>query len=424
MAVAMPPLPDFFRVRQRFPSRAVGDVAAAVQEALETSQLKQHLRPGQSVAVAVGSRGIANLRLVVDTTLRYLKSLGAAPMIVPAMGSHGGATAAGQTGVLATYGVDAASLDCPFEASMETILAGTTESGIPIHFARVCRDADHVVVINRVKPHTRLVGDLQSGLCKMLLIGLGKRNGAEVYHRAFPQVDYRFEKIARQVVPVLLREMPIRLGIALVEDAYEQTSVVEAIEPKAFLTREPELLRLAQERMPRLPFDDADLLIIDRIGKEISGSGMDTNVVGRKEYDKAAGPEELPKIRHIYVRALTDKSAGNATGIGIAEFCHSRLLDQMNVEITRVNCLTSNHVAVAAIPVHYPSDRQVLQVAQTQRLCADPGGVRWMWIPDTLHISEVACSAAYWEESQDRDDLELTSQPEALAFDAVGDLTC
>ncbi len=420
--MAEPELPEFFRVRQPFPSLALDDVSAAARETLESSGLAQTIRPGQSVAVAVGSRGIANLSAVVATTVQYLQALGAQPVIVPAMGSHGGATAAGQTAVLATYGVDAASLGCPVEASMETVVAGTTASGIPIHFSRVARDADHVVVINRVKPHTRLVGNLQSGLCKMLLIGLGKRDGAEVYHRVFPQVDYRLSEITQQVVPWLVKEMPIRLGLALVEDAYEQTSLVEAIEPEAFLTREPSLLELAHERMPRLPFDHADLLIIDRIGKEISGSGMDTNLVGRKANDKAAMPDEFPKIRHIYVRGLTEKSAGNATGIGIAEFCHTGLIEQMNVDFTRINCLTSNHVTAAAIPVHYPSDREVLQVALTQRLCADPDQVRWLWIPDTLHVSEVACSAAYLKDARRREDLDLSSEPAPLAFDARGDL--
>lgn len=415
-------LPRFFRVRQKFPSMAIDDVPAAVREAIGTSSLRRHVSPGQTVAVCVGSRGIANLAAVVATTAGEIRSLGARPIVVPAMGSHGGATAAGQAAVLARYGVDPTSLECPVDASMETIVVGRLAGGTPIHFARSAHDVDHVVVINRVKPHTRLIGDLESGICKMLLIGLGKRDGAEVYHREFPQVDYRFDEIARQVVPILLRDTPLRLGIALVEDAYEQTSHVEAIEAADMLDREPELLRMARDRMPRLPFDRADLVIIDQIGKEISGSGLDTNVVGRKSNDKAAAADEFPKVRHLYVRGLTEKSAGNATGIGIAEFCHSRLLRQMDAEITRINCLTGNHVTAAAIPVDYPSDREALQVCLTQRLCADPADVRWIRIRDTLHLNQVACSEAYRDEADARDDLECRDEPAPLAFDGEGDL--
>lgn len=419
-------LPEFFTVRSRFESLPIPDVAAAVHAALDESSFARRARPGQRVAVAVGSRGIANLATIVAATVAYLKRCRTAPRVIPAMGSHGGATAAGQAAVLASLGVTEESVGCPIEPSMTTDVLSTLDRGdddpLPIHGSRVARESDHVVIINRVKPHTRLVGGLQSGLCKMLMIGLGKRDGAEAYHRLFPTVDYRLETVARRVVPEILRTLPVTLGLAVVEDPFEQTSLIEAIEPGQFLTREPELLRLAEGRMPKLPFDRADLLIIDQIGKEISGSGMDTNVVGRKANDKAAAPDEWPKIRHIYVRDLSRQTAGNATGIGIAEFCHSRIVRQMDVDKTRINCLTSNHVTAAAVPVHYPTDREALGVALTQSLSPDPRRARWMWIPDTLRIAEVRCSSAYLAEADRRDDLTRIDEPQPLRFDPVGDL--
>jgi hypothetical protein len=313
-------------------------------------------------------------------------------------------------------------MGCPVEPSMETFVAGTTEDGVPIHTSRAAASADHVILVNRVKPHTRLVGPVQSGLCKMLIIGLGKQAGAAEYHRTFPRYDYHFEEIARRVLPQLLKAVPVTLGLAIVEDAHEQTSHVEAIPADRFLVREPELLDLAVQRMPRLPFDAADLLIVDRIGKDISGTGLDTNVVGRKSNDKAAAADETPKVRQIYVRSLTERTGGNASGIGIAEYCHANVIRAMDVKVTRVNCLTSNHVTAAAIPVNYASDLETLRVAITQRTCRDPADVRWMRIRDTLDLTEVDCSISLWEEANRRGDLEPLGEPRPLEFDAQGDL--
>lgn len=423
-ATAPPPndLPAFFRVRQRFPSHRIDDLEAAVSGALEASELASKVRPGQQVAIAVGSRGIGELPRIVRAVVGFIARLEAHPIIVPAMGSHGGATAKGQADLLASLGIDAESMQCPVQASMETAVAGSFADGLPVHFDAVCSRADHVVLVNRVKPHTRLNGPLQSGLVKMLIVGLGKRAGASLYHQVFPRYDYHFASVAQEVVPTLIQAMPVRLGLAIVEDAYEQPSWIEAIEPSEFLTREPELLDLADNRLARLPFDRADLLVIDRIGKEISGTGLDTNVVGRKENDKVAAENEWPKVRQIYVRSLSDKTAGNASGIGIAEYCRSAVVRAMDQEVTRINCLTSNHVTAAAIPMYFETDAEVLAAARTQRCGPADQPLRWMWIPDTLHLSEVACSEAYWDEAGRRDDLEVLGPPEPLRFDDTGNL--
>ena len=335
------PLPEFFRVRQRFESHRIDDLAGAVHDALHSAALAEKIRPGQRVAISVGSRGINNLSTIVGSVVREIQAVGGQPFIVPAMGSHGGATAEGQAKVLATYGVTELAMGCPVVASMETILVGTTAEGVDVHFDRVASQADHVVVVNRVKPHTRLAGKFESGLIKMLMIGLGKHRGASLYHQVFPDFDYSLNRLAPSIVEMIVDRMPVTLGIAIVEDAFENTSHIEAVEARDFLTREPELLALAKSRMPRLPFDRAELLIVDQIGKEISGTGMDTNVIGRKSNDKCAAPEEFPKIRQVYIRSLTDKTAGNACGIGVAEYCHRRVVEAMNVEVTKINCVTS-----------------------------------------------------------------------------------
>lgn len=416
----MTTLPKMFRLRQHFAGGRVADPAAGVTAELERIELQKRIERGQSVAIAVGSRGIADLPEMVEAIVRYVKVVGGQPLIVPAMGSHGGGTAEGQTAVLAGLGVTEARVGCPITASMETEVIGHSVDGLPIHFDRHALAADHLILLNRVKPHTRFTGRIQSGLLKMLMIGLGKRNGACTYHQANQTIP--FDRLIRTVVPAILSRRSVTLGIAVVENAFDQIAIVEGIEQPHLLSREPELLDIASRMMPHLPFDRADLLIIDRIGKEISGTGMDTNIIGRKQNDKVAAADEYPKLRHIYVRGLTKASGGNAAGIGLAEFCRSDLVEQMDVEATRVNALTAGHVSAAAIPIHYPTDRQVLEAAITQSGLTAPEDVRWMWIPDTLHLSEVICSAAFYDDALRRDDLDVIGRPEPLRFNDAGQL--
>ncbi len=416
------PLPEFFRVRQRFASHALTDIRSAVHESLDRSSLKRRIRDGQTVAITAGSRGIANISEIVGEVVRYVSVIGGKPIIVPAMGSHGGATGKGQAAMLASFGIDEASMNCPIVSSMETVLVATTRDDIDIYFDKVCSEADHVIVVNRIKPHTRLVGTIESGIVKMLMIGLGKHRSAQTYHQTFPDYDYTLDRLAPTIIPLIVERMPITMGLAIVEDAFDQTSLIEAIEPGDLLIEEPRLLNLARQRMPQLPFTQADLLIVDRIGKEISGTGMDTNVIGRKSNDKCAGPDEFPKIREIYVRSLSEKSAGNGTGIGIAEYCHSRFVRAMNAEIMRINCVTSAHPTAGAVPISFDSDREVLDAIISQVGRTAPSDLKWMWIKDTLHISEVACSEGYWRDALQRDDLEMLGEPKPLEFDSAGDL--
>lgn len=416
------PYPQFFRVGQRFDSHAIDSVADATWSALDRSRLSARIRTGDRVAVAVGSRGIANLPAIVMAVVQMVQRLGGDPFIVPAMGSHGGATAEGQTAMLASLGITADRVGAPIESSMDTVILGTTEDGLAVHFDRIASGADHVIAINRVKPHTRLVGSVESGIAKMLMIGLGKHRGAALYHQAFGDLDYRLDRLTPTVIPMILDQMPIAMTVAVVEDAFEQTAMIEAIEPDRVLDREPELLAIARDWMPGLPFDLVDFLVVDRIGKEISGTGMDTNVIGRKSHDKAPGENEFPKVKQIYVRSLTAKTSGNATGIGIAEYCHRDVVDAMDHRATRVNCVTGQHVTAGAIPLAFDSDRDVFDAVLSQFGRHGTGAMKWMRIRDTLHLGTVACSDAYWDLASGRSDLEILDEPAPMLLDERGNL--
>lgn len=413
-------LPQVFRVRQRFPAERLADVPGTVHRELARLELERKIRPGQTVAVTAGSRGIADIHLILRAVVEHLRGLGAEPLVVPAMGSHGGGTAEGQRALIESYGVREEFLGCPIRSSMETVVVCQTAEGFPVHFDRNAYEADHVLVCNRVKPHTRFVGDIESGLMKMMLIGLGKRAGAEIYHRAIQ--DYTFGQIVRSVANEVIRKCRIVGALGIVENAFDQTAHLAAVAPQEIEAREKELLSLAKRLMPRLPFDRADLLLIDRIGKNISGTGLDTNVVGRKFNDRCAAPDELPKIKLIAVRGLTPQTHGNAVGLGIAEFCRSCVLDEMDSDATRLNAIVAGHVSAAMLPVDYATDREILETALSTVGLVEPPDARVLWIHNTLELAEAACSAAYWPEAQRRADLEILHPPRDLPLDAAGQL--
>ena len=415
-------LPRFFPLQQTFESSPVKDVEKVIAGTFSVSGSLNEVREGQTVAIAVGSRGIHQISRIVKAIVEEIKTRGASPIIIPAMGSHGGATAAGQAAVLSSFGITEGSMGCPVVASMETVLLGHTPEGLPIYFDRVASESDHIVVVNRVKPHTRLAGRYESGLIKMLMIGLGKHRGASTYHQFFPDYDYCLDHLVPSVVELLLDQMPITCGLAIVEDAFENTAHLEAVPAGQILSREPDLLEMAKSLLPRLPFKHFDLLIVDQIGKEISGTGMDTNLIGRKSNDRAAAENEFPKVRHIYVRSLTQKTAGNGAGIGIAEYCHQRVVDALDVEKTKVNCITSAHPSAGAVPLTFGSDRDALLAAISQVATDRHRDVKWIWIRDTLHVDRVWVSEAFYSVLQDREDLLALESPKMLQFDERGDL--
>ncbi len=412
--------PQMFRVRQRFERPIITDVAAETERQLAQLNLGSAIQPGARVAITAGSRGIANIHLVIKAIVSHLQKLGAEPFIVPAMGSHGGGTAEGQRAIVEGYGMTEAFLNCPIRATMETVVICRTSEGIPVHFDRFAYEADHVVVCGRVKPHTNFVGEVESGLMKMMLIGLGKHEGAKIYHRAIQ--DYSFPQIIRSVAGEVLNRCKILAGVGIIENGYDETAQIEAVRPAEFEEREKKMLQRARQWMPKLPFDRVDVLIVDQIGKNISGAGLDTNVVGRKFNDHKAAEEEFPKVKKIWVRSLTEETHGNAAGIGMAEFASRRAIEQTDWHITKINCLTGGHITGAAAPAHYDTEREVFDAALQSIGLVDPPDAKILWISNTLHLAEVECSAEFLEAARRRDDLEIISELRDIEFTPQGQL--
>ena len=414
------PYPRMLRLRQHFDAPIVEDVPAEVHRQIDRLNLDAKINPGESVAISAGSRGIANMDRILRATVDALKALGARPFIVPAMGSHGGGTAEGQREVLARYGITEETMGCPVKATMEVVRIGTTEDNIPVHFDRYASEADHVVVLNRVKPHTGFSGEIESGMMKMMLIGLGKHRGAIVYHKAI--VHHSFDRIVRTVGRLVLEKCPILFGLATVENGYDQTARIAAVESERLEEMDRELQKQAKAWMPRLPFRTGDLLIVDEMGKEISGAGMDTNVIGRKYHDHRAAEEEYPKVTRIFVRDLTEHTEGNAAGLGLSEFTTRRLVEKIDFHATYINVLTGMHPSSGSIPIHFDTDREVLDAALGTIGLIEPEDARVMRIKNTLELGEVEVSEAYLKEMEGRDDLEVLIPPREMAFDEKGNL--
>jgi hypothetical protein len=407
------------RIRQEFDRPRVDDVAVTVRRELEKLDLGRTIRPGQTVALTAGSRGIANIPLILKATVSFLKDLGARPFLVPTMGSHGGGTAEGQRHVIESYGITESYVGVPIRASMETVALGTTPEGFPVYLDKHASEADHIGVVGRVKPHTGYHGPIESGLLKMMMIGLGKHTGALAYHRILLEQPY--DQVVRSVGRVVRGRAPIAFGLAIVENAYDETAVIEAVPPPAFEEREEQLLVLAKRYLARLPYAEADLLIVDEIGKDISGSGMDTNVVGRKRaFRQAPPPDGQPNMRHIFVRGLTERTHGNATGIGLADFTVTRLVRAMDYRATIINCLTAGYPEGANLPVHFETDREVLDAALAIIGTRKAEDARVMRIRNTLALEEMEISEPCLDGPRGRFSVLGPSRP--VAFEADGNL--
>jgi hypothetical protein len=414
--------PRLVPIRQQFERPRVDDVASTVRTELERLDVGRTIRPGNTVALTAGSRGITNIPLILRTVASFLKDLGARPFLVPTMGSHGGGTAEGQRKVLESYGITEAFVGVPIRASMDVVERGTTPEGFPVYLDRIASEADHVGVIGRVKPHTGYHGPVESGLLKMLMIGLGKHVGALAYHRIL--LEYPFDQVVRSVSRALLSRSPVAFGLAVVENAYDETARLEGVPPGAFEEREEALLVLAKRWLARLPFAKADLLVVDEIGKDVSGSGMDTNIVGRKRAYRLQPPgaERQPEMRLIFVRGLTPRTHGNATGIGLADFTTTRLVQAMNYRATVINCLTAGYPEGATLPVHFETDREVIEAALAIIGTRPPEEARVLWIRNTLCLEEMAISEPCLDLADRATDFRVAGAPVDFAFDRAGNL--
>jgi hypothetical protein len=408
------------RLRQKFPRPRVDNIPAAVRAALTPLSLGAKIKPGQTVALTAGSRGIANIPLILKSVVQHLRDLGAQPFLVPAMGSHGGGTAQGQREVLESYGITEAFVGAPIRASMEVIEAGKTPEGWPVYLDKHASQADHIGVVARVKPHTNYHGPIESGLMKMMMIGLGKHVGARWYHRLLLEQPY--DPVVRAVGRTLRARSKIAFGLCAVENGFDETALIEAALPADFEPAEERLLVKAREWLARLPFHEADLLIIDEIGKEISGSGMDTNVVGRKRALKNQPPENEPTMRFIFIRGLSAHTHGNAAGIGFADFTTVRCVRSMNYEATAINCTTAGYPQGANLPVHYETDREVLDTALAIIGTRSPEQARIMHIRNTMMLEEVEASEPCLRELPKMTDFQVIAGPTDVTFDAQGNL--
>ncbi|HWP46737.1 MAG TPA: lactate racemase domain-containing protein [Candidatus Limnocylindrales bacterium] len=395
------------------------DIPAAIQDEFARVRLASRVQPGMRIAVAAGSRGVANIDVVVGSVVKELKALGTRPYIIPAMGSHGGGTAEGQRKVLKNYGISEETMGVPIYSSMEVVQVGTAPQGFPIYVDKYALEADGIILINRIKPHTNFKGELGSGLMKMMAIGLGKRQGAEIYHRAMSRWG-PLETI-RTIASMVLKHCNILLGVGIVENGYDQTAILLALKPEEIATREPELLQKARELMAKLPFEEIDLLIVDEIGKEISGTGMDSNVIGRVDI-LPPGESQSPQISRIYVRDLTEKTQGNAVGIGLADLVHRRAVNKIDYKATYINCITSGSLAKCKIPLICETDQEALEIALSVLGIHPLEAVKVVWIKNTLELSEMRVSEAFWKEVQNLKHVTALSEPEPVQLNSEGNL--
>jgi len=411
-------LPKMCRIRQHFDNTRVKDITKTVQEELRQLSWDQ-IRPGHRVAIAAGSRGITNFAEILKAVAEFLKSLDARPFIFPAMGSHGGATAQGQVAVLNQLGVTESAVQAPILSSMEVQEIGTTRNQVPVFVDKNALAAEHILVANRIKSHTKFKGPIESGLMKMMSIGMGKQAGAQLYHQA--ALTYTFPRIITDAARLVLARTSVLCGVAIVENAFGRTAEIAVLRPDEIEVREKALLQRSKKMMAKLPFNEIDLLIVDEMGKDISGVGMDPNVTGRNRDLLGVFPHPA-RVKRLFVRDLTVKSKGNATGIGLADITTHRLVDKIDYAATYRNCITGISLEKAAIPMHFKTDRQAVETALSCIGRISPQESKIVRIKNTLRLDIVEVSAAYAEALSQREDVDIVKGPAPMAFNSENNL--
>jgi hypothetical protein len=419
-------IPRMIEVRQSYPPSRQLDFPGLLAQQFAETGVAGKIKPGMTIAVGVGSRGISNLKEIVKATIDLLKSAGAKPFVVPAMGSHGGATAEGQTKVLAEFGITSDYLGVPIQASMEARSIGTVFNGQEVLFSVPALEADAVIPINRVKPHTDFRGPLGSGVLKMLTIGFGKQAGANSAHRAVVRLGQ--ENVVREFSRLILSTVPVLCGIAIVEDQRHQTAEIAVLRPDGMVSAEEQLLERSRQLMPRLPLDEIDLLIIDEIGKEISGAGMDPNVTGR---DGSGYSDSLlaksgwapPNVFRILVRDLSAATNGNGIGIGMADFSTARAVKALDLRYTYMNALTAIKLLSSKIPIHFDSDREAIEQGLKTLPTEHPESLRVVRIANTLSLERMLVSESCVKLLEGRPGISITGTPQPMQFDKDGNLS-
>ena len=391
------------RIRQKFDDTCIDDVGAAVRRQFKRPEIRSCVHAGDRVAVGCGSRGIHAMAEIAKATVDCLLELGAKPFIVPAMGSHGGATALGQCEILASYGITEETMGVPIDASMETVPLGETESGIPIFFSKPAFEADWVLPINRVKLHTDFSGPIESGLIKMMTIGFGKEKGCNSLHL---QGTTNFARVIPEAGCCVLTQVDMRFGVAIVENAYDHTAAIEAVRGSELFSREPELLQISKRLFPRIPFKTLDVLVVERFGKDISGAGMDPNITGRS----SIGPVENfngPAIQRIVVCDLTEASHGNGVAVNVADFITRRFFNKLDLKATYANGLACCNPSACQIPVIMETEEEAVEMAVKTCRFIDHAHPRIVRLRSTLNMDEFEISEALLEEARAQSNIEI-----------------
>jgi hypothetical protein len=414
--VSKQPIPRFCKIKQKFEDFKIYDIECEVKKKLQRAGTLDRIMPGQSIAITSGSRGVANIAKITKTIVDEVKRMGGNPFIVPAMGSHGGATSEGQTEVLESYNITEETMGCPIRSSMETAKVGVSEYGKPVRLDKNAVQADGIIIVGRVKPHTAFSGKYESGLLKMITIGLGKQFGAEICHAdGFKYMEQNVTSIAREA----LNKCKILFGVALVENAHDETRRIEAIPAEKFFEEEPALLVEAKINMPRILIDEVDVLIVDEVGKNISGSGMDPNITGTFATPYASGG--IKKQRTV-VLDLTEETHGNGMGLGMSDFSVQRAFDKMDFEKTYPNALTSTVPAPIKIPMILANDRLAIKAAIQTCNKIDHNNPRIVRIKNSLELQEILISESLLEEARKNQQIEVLEEPCELYFDENGNL--
>jgi len=405
------------QVMQEWPSSEIHSIDGYLHQVLSRIQLPS-AKNGETVGVAVGSRGIDQLATVVRQCIDFLKSLGYSPVIIPAMGSHGGARDDGQRAVLASFGITEASMGAKIDASMDTIQIGELSPDFPVYFSRAAHDVDHLVVINRIKPHTKFQGPVESGLCKMMSIGLGKAKGAGIYHQK--AVEHGFSWIPA-IAQMVIDQYAVLFGLALIENQEGHLANITAVPKHEIVMREQTLLKTAKTLMPSIPFDCIDILMINEIGKNISGIGMDSNITGRHR-DIVGDFYNHPHVKRIYVRSLSPQTNGNANGIGLADVIHASCLESIDFKSTYMNALTALSPEKAAIPLFFHTDKDCLAACLHTLGNPSPQSIRLVWIEHTKNLKKFFISEGLNSDLNNMNGVSQISDWETISFDAFGNI--
>ena len=406
--------PKMYRVRQHLNSEKVGDIKEAVWNELDRIGIREKIKKDSEIAVCAGSRGINNIDKIVKAAVDYVFDCGAKPFIVPAMGSHGGATAQGQKDVLHKYGIDEETMGCEVRSDMEPVLLGEAENGAPVYFDKNAYAADGIIVVNRVKPHTDFLAKNESGVVKMCAVGLGKEKGATAMH------GYNLAETIPLSFKVSLEKAPYLAGIAIIENSVDETYIIRAMKPENFLEEEAELLNVAKEQVPHLPVDNLDVLIVKEMGKMFSGTGVDTKVIGRIMVKGVPEPEK-PRINKLVILRLSPNSYGNAVGIGLADLTTQKLVDAIDYEAMYINLVPTTYLERGKVPAHFATEEETIGVAFKTLGKTKPEESKVIVCENTLHIRNLLVSEAVYNEIKDKVDLLEEDVP--WTFDENGDIT-